>query len=72
MVAKPDIHRYQIRRIVAAIHVGKSDEYVRVQLRERTTGLNWRETVIARAERFAVKCHRQNQKLYSAVRTGRL
>jgi len=67
-----EILRFEIRRIVGAIHVGKSDEYVRVQIRERATGLNWRETDIARAERYAVQCHRANQKLYSAVRAGRL
>jgi len=67
-----DISRCQIRRIVGAIHVGKSDEYVRIQIRERATGLNWRETAIVRAERYAVQCHRENQKLYAAVRTGRL
>ena len=33
-----EIPRFQIRRIVGAIHVGKSDEYVRVQIRERATG----------------------------------
>ena len=67
-----EILRFEIRRIVGAIHVGKSDEYVRVQIRERATGLNWRETDIARAERYAVQCNRANQKLYSAVRAGRL
>jgi hypothetical protein len=72
MTTELDIPRYQIRRIVGAIHVGKSDEYVRVQIRERTTGLNWCETDIVRAERYAVQCHRANQKLYSAVRRGRL
>ena len=67
-----EIPRFQIRRIVGAIHVGKSDEYVRHQIRERTAGLSWRETDIARAEQYAVQCHRAKQKLYSAVRTGRL
>ena len=72
MTTRLEIPRYQIRRIVGAIHVGKSDEYVRVQIRERATGPNWRETDIVRAERYAVQCHRENQKLYCAVRTGRL
>ena len=64
-----EILRFEIRRIVGAIHVGKSDEYVRVQIRER----HWAELArndIARAERYAVQCHRANQKLYSAVRQG--
>ena len=66
-----EIPRFQIRRIVGAIHVGKSDEYVRVQIRERATGAELARNRY-RASRTPVQCHRANQKLYSAVRAGRL
>jgi hypothetical protein len=72
MRRKLEIPRGQIRRIVEGFHAGKSDEYVKAQVRERATRAGWRESDITRAERFAVACHRENQRLDSAVMTGKL
>jgi hypothetical protein len=72
MTTKLDIPRCQIRQIVGALHVGKSHEFVKAQIRERATRAGWRETDIIRAERYAVQCHRENQRLYTAVMTGRV
>ena len=72
MTTRLDIPRYQIRQIVGALHVGKSDEYVKAEIRERATRAGWLEPDIVRAEQYAIRCHRQNQRLYSAVMTGRV
>jgi hypothetical protein len=72
MTPRLDIPRGQIRQIVGALYVGKSDEYVKAQIRERATRAGWLESDIDRAERYAVRCHRENQRLYKAVMTGRV
>ena len=63
--------KQSIAWIVARMHVGESDEYVKTDIRRRCTTQGWTETMIERAEKYAVQCHRKNQALYRSVMSGR-
>lgn len=66
-----DIPKEQLRYLVGKFHAGKSDDYVRTEVRKRTTGRSgWTQSLIRKAEEYAVKIHHDNQGLYDYVMGG--
>ena len=67
------IPKASIEWLVNRLHVSTSDEDVKRDIRRRARRYpNATEAYIERMAEYAVKCHRKNQVLYSAVVSGRL
>lgn len=65
------IPKDQIRYIVGKLHVGESDEKVRALIRMRTAPHpGWTQARVKQAEAYALKVHRDNQKMYAYVMGG--
>ena len=62
---------YEIMRLVGAMHVADTDEEVRAAIAARAaTNPGWTAPMVKAAQRYALYCHRRNQKLYRFVATG--
>lgn len=65
------IPKDQIRYIVDKLHVGESDTKVRALIRARTAPHpGWTQARVKQAETYALKVHRDNQKMYAYVMGG--
>lgn len=65
------IPKTQLKYIVDRMHVGDSDDKVRAEVRRRV-GVHpgWTQKLVAQAEVYALKVHRDNQKMYAYVMGG--
>lgn len=65
----PKVPAQLIRWLVMHLHVGDTDERIAESIRERCTGPGWNPMLTEQAVRYALRCHRVNQRL---VRLARL
>ena len=65
------IPKTQLKYIVDRMHVGASDDKVRAEVRRRV-GVHpgWTQKLVAQAEVYALKVHRENARMYAYVMGG--
>jgi hypothetical protein len=64
----PKVPTHQVERLMAGVHVGTSDADVKAMVAKRTK--TWPKWAQVQVERFALKCHRDNQGLFRRVMGG--
>ena len=65
------IPKTQLKYIIDRMHVGDSDDKVRREIRMRVAHHpGWTQKLVAQAEVYALKVHRDNQKMYAYVMGG--
>lgn len=68
-LGRRDIPKGQIRWLMSRVHVSATEEEIQEDILSRS--VKWPQEAREEAVRYALKCHRENQGLYTAVVTGR-